>query len=329
MSYRSLPKIELHHHLEGAAPPALVRDMARARRLDIGGIFGPDGAYAYDDFAGFLDVYERATRPFVTPDDYALLTGVVAGEAAEHGVVYLETFLAPDFCGGRDPVAWTEYLAAMQEAAASAEALGITLRGIVTAVRHSGPEAARETARCAQETAGGFIVGFGMGGAETAGATGDFAYAFDMAREAGLRLTSHAGEWRGPASVREAITALHAERIGHGVRAIEDPALIAEIVARGIVLEVCPGSNLALGLYPALEAHPVAKLREAGVKLTISTDDPPFFHTDMTREYDELARVFGWDEADFAALNRVALEAAFCDDATRAIVAERLEPKDA
>jgi len=329
MSYKDLPKIELHHHLEGAAPPALVRDMARARGLDISNIFGPDGTYSYRDFLQFLNVYEVATRPFSSPDDYALLLAVVAGEAAEQGVVYLETFLSPDFCGGRDPVAWKEYLAAMIEAAASVEELGITLRGIVTAVRHSGPEAARETALCAQETAGDFIVGFGMGGDENAGATAEFAYAFDMAQEAGLRLTSHAGEWAGPASVRDALTHLKVERIGHGVRAIEDPELVAQLADTGVVLEVCPGSNVALGVYPSWEAHPIARLREAGVKVTVSTDDPPFFHTDMTREFEQLERAFGWGPSDFAALNRVALEAAFCDDATRAEIAKRLEPTDA
>lgn len=329
MSYKNFPKVELHHHLEGAAPPALVRDMARARGLDISNIFDANGAYSYGDFLQFLNVYEIATRPFTTPDDYALLMGVVAGEAAEQGVVYLETFLSPDFCGGRDPVAWQEYLAAMREAAASAEPLGITLRGIITAVRHSGPDAARETARCAQETAGEFIVGFGMGGDENAGATADFAYAFDMAREAGLRLTSHAGEWGGPASVRETLTHLKVERIGHGVRAIEDPELVAVLADTGVVLEVCPGSNVALGLYPSWKAHPIARLRAAGVKVTVSTDDPPFFHTTMTREFEELERAFGWGPDDFAALNRVALDAAFCDDATRAEIAKRLEPADA
>lgn len=329
MSYKDLPKIELHHHLEGAAPPALVRDMARARGLDISNIFDPGGAYSYRDFLQFLNVYEVATRPFSSPDDYALLMAVVAGEAAEQGVVYLETFLSPDFCGGRDPVAWQEYLAAMIEAAASAEELGITLRGIVTAVRHSGPEAARETALCAQETAGDFIVGFGMGGDENTGATSEFAYAFDMAQEAGLRLTSHAGEWAGPDSVRDALTHLKVERIGHGVRAIEDPELVAVLADTGVVLEVCPGSNVALGLYPSWEAHPIARLREAGVKVTVSTDDPPFFHTDMTNEFDQLERAFGWGLSDFAALNRVALDAAFCDDATRAEIAKRLEPADA
>ena len=329
MTIKSMPKIELHHHLEGAAPPALVRDMARARGLDVSHIFDPFGNYMYRDFAEFLQVYETATKPFTSPDDYALLTAVVLGEAAQAGVVYLESFLSPDFCGGRDIGAWREYLTAMHEAALSAEELGITLRGIVTCVRHFGPEAAREAAACAQDSAGDFIVGFGMGGAEDAGETADFAYAFDMAREAGLHLTSHAGEWRGPAAVREAVEVLKVERVGHGVRAIEDEALVRDLADKGIVLEVCPGSNVALKVYPSWPEHPIARLRDAGVKVTVSTDDPPFFHTDMVREYEKLEEAFGWGEADFTALNRVALEAAFCDDATRARIAQRLEAPDA
>lgn len=329
MSFKDLPKIELHHHLEGAAPPAFVRDMARAKGLDVSGIFDAQGAYQYRDFLQFLDVYEKATKPFKTPDDYALLTAIVLGEAAEAGVVYLESFLSPDFCGGRDLGAWREYLVAMQEAAFAAEGLGITMRGIVTVIRHFGPEVARETAICATETAGDFITGFGLAGDENAHHPSEFAYAFDMAREAGLRLTAHAGEWGGPQSVRDALDHLKVERIGHGVQAIDDPALVADLAERGTVLEVCPGSNVALGVYPSWEAHPIAKLRDAGVKVTVSTDDPPFFHTDMVREYDELGRAFGWGEADFAALNKVALDAAFCDDFTKQRIAERLEGTDA
>jgi adenosine deaminase len=329
LSFKTLPKIELHHHLEGAAPPAFVRDMARAKGMDVSGIFDAKGAYQYRDFLQFLDVYEQATKPFKTPDDYALLTAVVLGEASQAGVVYLESFLSPDFCGGRDPGAWREYLQAMMEAADAAEAMGITMAGIVTAIRHFGPEAARETAICAQETAGDFVVGFGLAGDENAGHPSDFAFAFDMAREAGLHLTAHAGEWGGPQSVRDALTHLKVERIGHGVQAIDDPELVKQLTDTGVVLEVCPGSNVALGVYPSWAEHPIARLRDAGVKVTVSTDDPPFFHTDMVREYDELAAAFGWGEDDFAALNKVALDAAFCDDFTRARVADRLEAKDA
>lgn len=329
MTVARLPKIELHLHLEGAAPPALIRDLAHARHQDISRIFAADGGYAWTDFQHFLAVYEAVTSVLRTPEDYGRLTAAVLERAAAEGVIYLETFLSPDFCGGRDLSAWREHLAAIAEAATRARAAhGIVARGIVTCIRHFGPEAARESARCAAEAAGDFIVGFGMAGDETRGQPRDFAYAFDMAREAGLGRTAHAGEWRGPDSVRAALSDLRVDRIGHGVRAIEDSTLVERLAESGIVLEVCPGSNLALGLFPSLAAHPIDRLRRAGVRVTVSTDDPPFFRTSMTREYESLAETFGWEADDFAALNRVALEAAFCDDATRADLRARLEPAD-
>lgn len=329
MSLAHLPKIELHHHLEGAAPPALIRDMARVRGVDIAGIFGPDGGYAYRDFAGFLAVYEAATSVLQSAQDYARLTHAVLEQTVAEGVIYLETFVSPDFCGGRDLGAWRDHLHAIQEAATQAERRdGIVTRAIVTCIRHFGPDAARETARCAAETVGDFVVGFGMAGDERCGVPGDFAYAFDMAREAGLGLTAHAGEWAGPASVRATLDDLRVDRLGHGVRAIETPALVDRLAEAGVVLEVCPGSNIALGVYRDWAAHPIARLRAAGVKVTVSTDDPPFFRTTMGREYDRLADTFGWDEDVFAALNRGAAEAAFCDEATRAALLKRLEPAD-
>lgn len=326
MTLISLPKVELHLHLEGAAPPAFIRGLAREKNMDIGGIFDADGNYAFTDFWQFLKVYEAATETLKTPEDYQRLTLAVLEESAASGVVYCETFVSPDFCGGRDLVAWREYLHAMQEAADQAERdMGITLRGIITCIRHFGPDKARETARCAAETAGDWIVGFGIAGDEKVAAPKDFAYAFDAAREAGLRLTAHAGEWGGPESVRNTLSALKVERIGHGVRAIEDLALVDELAERGIVLEVCPGSNLALGLYKDLRAHPISDLHRRGVKVTISTDDPPFFHTTMAHEYDRLNAAFDWDEGFFQDIARTSLDAAFCDADTRARILTRLE----
>ncbi|KCV82052.1 adenosine deaminase [Actibacterium atlanticum] len=326
---KSLPKVELHTHLEGAAPPAFIRGLAQEKGMDISGVFAPDGGYAFKDFWHFLKVYEAATSTLTTPEDYHRLTLAVLEESAAHGVIYTESFMSPDFCGGRDLSAWREYLHAIQEAAAQAEAqMGIILRAVVTCVRHFGPEKARETALCAAETAGDFITGFGMGGDEQSGKQGDFAWAFDCAREAGLRLTTHAGEWGGPQSIRDALDDLRVERIGHGVRAIEDDALVDHLAEREIVLEVCPGSNIALGLYPDWQDHPIERLRERGVKVTISTDDPPFFHTTMTREYDRLADAFGWNEDSFRDFNIVAAHAAFCDTETRARVLKKLEQTD-
>jgi adenosine deaminase len=228
-------------------------------------------------------------------------------------------FASPDFCGGSDPVAWREYFAAISEAAEAARArTGIDCRFVGTCVRHFGPEKAEVAAlRCA-EVAGDLMVGFGMGGAEGYLRPADFSRAFSCAAEAGLPLTTHAGEFGGPESVFESLDHLGVKRIGHGVRSIEDAGLIDRLAAEGITLEVNPGSNIALGVYGNWADHPIERLRAAGVPVTISTDDPPYFHTDMTNEYDMLEQVFGWGGAEFAQVNENAVTAAFCDAATKA-----------
>ncbi|MEM1235736.1 MAG: adenosine deaminase [Pseudomonadota bacterium] len=321
MSWKTLPKVELHLHLEGAAPPAFIRCLAAEKGMDLSAIFKEDGGYAYRDFEHFLSVYEAACSVLTGPEEFTRLTQAVLEELAEHGVVYAETFVSPDFCGGGDLGAWREYLAAMQEAHVE----GVTLKGIVTCIRHFGPEKAKAAAMCAAETHGDFIRGFGIAGAELMGKPSDFLWSFDCAREAGLHITAHAGEWGDAASVRDAWETLGLERIGHGVRAAEDPRLVEDLAEAGVTLECCPGSNVFLGVYKRLEDHPIARLRDAGVKVTVSTDDPPFFDTTMTAEYEGLERAFGWGEEDFRAVNKTALEAAFCDEATRAHVAKQLE----
>ena len=328
MSWKDVPKVELHLHLEGAAPPGLIAGLAVEKKEDLSGVFDEQGHYAFKGFDHFLKVYEAATSVLRSPEDYARLMRSVLEQSAEQGVIYTEMFLSPDFCGGGDVKAWWEYLAAMALVAEEAEEeLGITARGVVTCIRHFGPEKAREAARCAAETAGAFVTGFGMAGAETVGQPGDYAWSFDCAREAGLRLTCHAGEWGGAKMVRDTLDQLEGiERIGHGVGAWEDRALVERLAEDGITLEVCPGSNIALGVYPAWKDHPIQKLREAGVPVTVSTDDPPFFHTTMTREYEKLEETFGWGEEDFRAVNVAAARAAFCDEATREGILKRLEP---
>jgi len=325
MTWQDFPKIELHLHHEGAAPPDLIRRLAQEKSVNLSGIFDDSGSYAFEDFPDFLRVYEAAASVLRSPDDYARLTAEILARLAGHGVIYAETFVSPDFCGGGDVSAWREYLHAMTEAAEQAEAAhGIVWRGVVTCVRHFGPYRSRAAARCAAETAGQGIVGFGMGGNETMGRQGDFAWAFDCAREAGLGLTTHAGEFCGADSVRQALDDLRVDRIGHGVRVVEDPALMDRLAASGVVLELCPGSNLALGLYPDMRAHPIDRLRRAGVRVTVSTDDPPFFHTTMTDEFAALELAFGWGEEDFADIAPTALRAAFCDDVTRDTLKKRL-----
>ncbi|HVG49482.1 MAG TPA: adenosine deaminase, partial [Rubellimicrobium sp.] len=289
MSWQGLPKVELHLHLEGAAPPAFIRGMAAAKGIDISGIFDEAGGYRTGTFDHFLKVYEAACSVLTTPEDYRRLTLAVLEESAANGVVYSEAFLSPDFCGGGDVAAWRDYLAAIEDAGREAERThGITLRAIVTCIRHFGPERARRAALCAAETVGAFVTGFGMAGAEDVGRPRDFAWAFDAAREAGLALTCHAGEWGGPDMVADTLRDLRPARIGHGINAAKDLALVERIAEEGVVLEVCPGSNVYLGAVPSWAAHPIEKLRAREVKVTVSTDDPPFFGTTMTKEWEML-----------------------------------------
>jgi adenosine deaminase len=322
---KTLPKIELHLHLEGAAPPEFIKSFAKEKSVNLGAIFNDEGGYKFTDFTQFLRTYEAATSVLQSPRDYYRLTKAVLEQSAKQGVIYTEAFISPDFCGGRDVSAWRDYLAAMSEAATEArQEFGIEMRGIITCIRHFGPDKAKETAACATETVGEFVTGFGIAGDEMAGEPKDFAYSFDMAREAGLRLTAHAGEWGGAKSVRDALRDLKIERIGHGVQAIDDAGLVEHLAATGVTLEVCPGSNVALGVYQDWASHPIQRLIDAGVKVTVSTDDPPFFHTDMTSEYENLSETFGWDKSMFTRLNQNAAKAAFCDEDTKTRLLSKL-----
>ncbi|SDE85603.1 adenosine deaminase [Limimaricola pyoseonensis] len=326
MSWRALPKVELHLHLEGAAPPAFIRGLSREKHIDISRIFDERGGYARGGFEWFLKAYDAACTVLQGPEDYRRLLRAVLEQSADEGVVYTELFLSPDFCGGGDLASWRDHLDAMADAAAEAEReRGIVARGIVTCLRQLGPGAAKPIARCAAETAGGFVTGFGMAGAEMRHRPGDFGWAFDCAREAGLGLTAHAGEWGGPDMVRETVDLLGCTRIGHGINAVGDHALCDHLIEKGVTLEVCPVSNLVLGAVKDWRSHPIETLRDRGVRVTVSTDDPPWFGTSMSHEYDMLEKHFGWEEERLRIANTIAAEAAFCDEDTRQALIKRLE----
>jgi adenosine deaminase len=321
---RARPKVELHLHLEGAAPPALTRRLAAQRGVDLGVLIDERGAYRWHDFSGFLACYDRVAALYDTPEAQATLTEAALRAAAAQGVVYAELTLSPDHVGG-DAVAWSEHLAAVTEGAAQARRItGIEARGIATGVRHFGAGSVERAARLAIEIMHPFVVGFGLAGDERVGQAADFSRSFDAAREAGLGITVHAGEFGGPESVAAALDTLGARRIGHGIRAVEDPALVARLAREGIVLEVCPGSNLALGLCRDMTDHPLRHLVEAGCRVTLNTDDPPFFHTSMTREYALAAGALGPGHPALDGFARTALDAAFCDADLKARLATRL-----
>ncbi|KQT83182.1 adenosine deaminase [Aurantimonas sp. Leaf443] len=308
-----MPKAELHVHLEGTLQPAFALELAAREGRDVSA-FLRDGAYRTGDFTQFLAVYDGAAVLLRREEDFERLAFDYLVSIAGMGALYAELLVSPDH-GVASGLSAAAYLRAAARGMARAERrCGIVSRQIVVGVRHFGPEAVERAARIAVDPAFPFVTGFNLAGDERQGRAADFARAFDIAREAGLGLTAHAGELCGPASVRGTLDALKPERLGHGVRAAEDPDLVARLRGEGIVLEVCPGSNLALGICPDLASHPLKALVEAGVKATLASDDPPFFATDLATEYERAESLLPGRGLTFT---RTAIEAAFVDEPTR------------
>ncbi|MEL6751042.1 MAG: adenosine deaminase [Pseudomonadota bacterium] len=317
-------KAEIHCHIEGAAHPDLANRLARKHGISLDGVV-EDNRYVWDDFTTFLNCYDRASSVFRTAEDYRLLAYDVMRRMAEDGAIYGEVFTSSDHAAAQG-LAYDDMIEAVDAGMADAEAdFGIVGRCIATCVRHLGPEAAEAVARLIVSNPHPRVTGFGMGGDERAFAPEDFAPAYAIAGDAGLGLTAHAGEFAGPQSVTDCLDHLGVTRIGHGVRSIEDPALVERLAEDGIVLEVCPGSNISLGVYPDQAAHPLRKLFDAGVPVTLSSDDPPYFDTTLAAEYEIAARDHGFSEDELLACTRVALEAAFVDEPTRRRLLERLD----
>ncbi|MBB5576747.1 MULTISPECIES: adenosine deaminase [Rhizobium] len=318
-----LKKVELHCHLEGAAPPALTLAQARKYNVDTSA-FMRDGIYLWKDFTEFLVCYDKVSEVYRTEEDYALLTETYLEELAGIGTIYSELIVSPDH-GDRIGLGADAYMAGVSAGIRAAqEKSGIVARLLVTGERHFGPERVIKAAEYAAGSDNPLITGFNMAGEERMGRVADYARAFDIAREAGLGLTIHAGEVCGAFSVADAVELVRPSRIGHGVRAIEDADLVKRLADLGTVLEVCPGSNVALNVFPDFPSHPLRKLRDAGVRVTINSDDPPFFHTSLKREYELASTSFGFSDDEINAMTRTAVEAAFVDDATRASLLARL-----
>ena len=321
----SIPKVELHCHIEGTVTPALIRRFAGEHRMEIPDtLFNEDGGYAWSGFRGFLAAYDAASEFIRTAENYRDLIYAYLASAAKEGAIYVEVFTSVDHAS-RVGISYGELLAALVQGIDDAEAeFGIMCRMIVTCIRHLGPDQALRDAKMAIANLHPYVVGFGMGGDETQYSCRQFAPAFNLMHEAGLACTVHAGEVAGPESVIQALDELPVSRIGHGVRSTDDPALIERLVTNGIVLEVCPGSNLALGLYDSPQDHPLNELRQAGVTVTLGSDDPPFFGTTIGAEYERAQRDFGLSTDELLDITAMAIDAAFVDDGSKRLLRARL-----
>jgi adenosine deaminase len=262
--------------------------------------------FRYRDFVNFLYTFNFTGLLFHTADDIRLLVHGVLGELARQRVVYAEICIsAIEYVARGIPL--QEIVICLEEAS---EHPRTRVQWVVDLVRDFGPESALAQLRELISLSSPAVIGITLGGSEDCLPAGEFREVYALAREHGLRLSVHAGEALGPKSVWEALETLRPERIGHGVRAIEDPALVAHLAARQIPLEVCPTSNIVTGAYPSLEAHPVRALFEAGVPITINSDDPTFFHTTLADEYACLP-VLGFSDRDVLELLRNGFRYAF------------------
>lgn len=317
-------KAELHCHIEGAAAPELV--IRQAQKYDKDPTpFIQNGSFVWNDFTSFLAAYDFAADLFRTEEDYARLSEHYLTSLARDGAIYSEVFTSPDHAikAGLSPKAYTDALGEGMERARAKT--GIEGRMIVTGVRHVGVESIERAARFAATCGHPLVTGFGVAGDERIGTMEDYVRAFEIAREAGLGITVHAGEFGGADSVRDALDHIRPSRIGHGVRAIEDPDLVKRIADQGVVLEVCPVSNIELKVFESYAEHPFVALRKAGCKLTLNSDDPPHFWTTLKREYEVAATYFGLSDKELTGITRTAIEAAFVDRKTRAELLARLD----
>lgn len=328
---RRIPKVDLHVHLEGTISPQMVARMAQRNGLpEPRGLTAADGqsihwqpkTTAGDNLVSFLKAYDDATKVMKTAQDYVDLTHDYLTRSATEGCIYAELTISIEH-GEMVGLQYPEMLAAITEGYEKAKKeTGIEARLISSCVRHYGPKSALRVAEVTRDNPHPLVTGFGMAGDENAHTIADFKPAFDICAHLGR--TAHAGEASGPETVRQARDLLKLRRFGHMVRAIEDPKLMQELVAIKAVPEVCVGSNLALKVYPDYTAHPLRKFFDAGLKVTLGSDDPTFFGTSIGREYQNAHDKAGFTEKELLQLTRNAVEEAFVDDATRAKLLDRV-----
>jgi adenosine deaminase len=314
-----IPKVELHVHLEGSIQPTTLLELARRRRVTLPAddAEGLRQWFRFRDFEHFVEIYLTCCRCLRDPEDFQLVMEQFLAEQQRQNVLYSEVHftIGTHLANG---VNGEEVAAALFETLAEAESrFGVRARLIPDIVRDVGSQRADETLEWALAGRGRGVAALGLSGFES---SPDEPYRehFQVALQEGLHRVAHAGEHEGPATIRSALDVCQAERIGHGIRAVDDPDLVAELANRGTPLEICPTSNVRLGAVSEIGEHPFDRLWRAGVAVTVNSDDPPQFETTITDEYRNLAQAFGYGAADLASFSWTALQQAFLEPTERA-----------
>jgi adenosine deaminase/aminodeoxyfutalosine deaminase len=327
---RRLPKAELHLHLEGTITPQTLADLSA--RHDATPITLPEAEalYQFIDFTGFIEAFKAVTRRLIGPDDYELAASRMMERLAAQGVVHAEVYISVGVIymwRKHDPNAFEPIFAGLERARERAQReLGLSIYWIFDAVRHFTVEEAGVVFRKAAEMRAEFpsIIGIGLGGDERQRGSESFREHYAEAAKAGLRLTNHAGETTGPEAIHEAL-AIGSERIGHALSAVLDPALVEELKARGTALELNPTSNVRTGVCPSFAAHPLRRYFDAGLPVTLNSDDPAFFDSDVANEYLLAHTVQGFTREELRQLAANSIRASFLPDSEKATFLAQIE----
>jgi adenosine deaminase len=310
-SVYDLPKAHLHCHLIPSARPETVRKLAGRYGIDV------EHAWTFNNLTEFVKASVVSFEVIQKPDDLARICREFVEDEATQGVAYTQPMMGVGFFSRRFGLSPDEFFAIHDEAfRAASAATGVQVGSMFGILRHELPEVAERTARFAAERADRGVVAFGIAGDEQIGTFGQFSRAFEIAREAGLLVVPHAGESVGPESVRDALDTLRPNRIAHGVRAVEDPDLLRRLADEGITCDVCPTSNVKLGVVQGIELHQLPALLAAGVGVTLNADDQLFFGPKVAEEYELVRRVFGLTDAQLAEIARTSARTSGASPAT-------------
>ncbi|KTD25588.1 MULTISPECIES: adenosine deaminase [Legionella] len=316
----TIKKAELHVHLEGTIKPDLAQKLAKRNQISFPkALIASDGqSYSYPDFLGFLKAFDEVAAVIKQPRDYYDITFDYLKENALQNTIYVEMMYSPDHAERSSGIPSTEHLQAIQQAIDDAEAqFNIIGRIIIVAVRHFGAEAVTKVAKQAIKETMPYIVGFGLGGDEINYPPKLFQKAFKIAAEGGLLCTVHAGEFAPASGMLEAIKHLPIKRIGHGVQAMHSVETLTQLKERGIALEICPSSNIALGLFKDMLEHPLTQLMASGISVSLGSDDPPFFHTNLAEEYKRVQQTYQYSDSKMSDFTSMAIKSSFADEATK------------
>jgi adenosine deaminase len=308
-----MPKVELHVHLEGSIRPETLLKLAKRNgvALPADTVEGLREWYTFRDFNHFVEIYVAASKCIQSPDDIELIAReFVDGQAAQN-ILHSEVTYTAETIQRHAGIPWRDQLAALQRARQYAHTIGLSLEFVIDIVREEHADVGLQVADWAIDAMGACVCALGLSGVEKDTPAARHEQAFRNAKDAGLKITTHAGETSGPGSIWDCLLALGADRIGHGIRCLEDATLVQELRNHAIPLEVCPSSNVCLGAAISIEEHPIQNMLAEGLTISVNSDDPPMFNTTLTQEWGKCVEAFGWSKPQMLEIQLQTIQSSF------------------